>query len=247
MRHLVFVCHGLLGMNATLHKFEAALNQALGDDYKAVLLCHSWGYTETLYGIDHLGRMAADEILSTCAQHDVWSISLIGISLGGLVLRRAATLLYMAKNIPGSSNSIVFEHYTSLGSPHMGVADDAGVFTRFACRWLLGQTGLDLTDPAFLHDAMVTKDDLLAMSAFKTRTAVCNEVSDVRVGYWSSSLGKMGDYTGPFNPVAALDWRIIPTGFNSFFSHSIVSMNSFFIAQWTPLLDKIIESWDIAK
>jgi hypothetical protein len=157
----------------------------------------------TTDGIDVGGRRLAAEVTSLLRLHpQVTQLSIVGLSMGGLIAR--AALADIARTHP----SLMLCNFITMATPHVGVRGHLSPLLSAAISsGLLGISGAQL----LLRDAPVARDGssavlpLLAWMAhpasphhralarFTTRIAVANLLNDDRVPYWSAALADSSD------------------------------------------------------
>lgn len=89
---------------------------------------------QTYQGIDRCGDRLAAEIVALVQQHpQLQYISLVGHSMGGLLVRYAAGKLYKAET--GLVAGLRPMHFITIASPHLGcdVVGEPQVWHRLAC------------------------------------------------------------------------------------------------------------------
>lgn len=216
--HLVVLVHGLVGSPSNWDITRAALARHAPADWTIVTSSANSG-GRTFDGVDACGERLAAEVRDAVAaaggSDRVDRISFVGHSLGGLIARHAAGLLFdpATRTIAGAPPA----HYVSLATPHLGCAhepDNPAQVPLIA--WLkpprplaaaavdraaksMGRTGahffLNDGDPPLLlrmarDGAGVAGDPpfLSALASFATRTAYANSSRDHLVGWAGSSL-----------------------------------------------------------
>lgn len=112
--HIVFLVHGYRGSSIDMHMIKGYLNIIYPMTY--VYSCKS-NENFTDCNIENLGQNLAQEVTHYVAESRVpkyrLKISLVGHSLGGLIIRAALKYMYDLKNC--------FYTYISLSSPHIGI------------------------------------------------------------------------------------------------------------------------------
>jgi len=126
-KHLVVLQHGLFGHPLDWKSVVDALHSELGCEAEAVLVHTTEANTRqrSMAGIDVCGQRVADEILQIASEHpSLEHLSLVGLSLGGIICRYVAAVLLdqqtglMAGLKPGL--------YVSIASPHLGMSSEKG-------------------------------------------------------------------------------------------------------------------------
>ncbi|KAG2488152.1 hypothetical protein HYH03_013295 [Edaphochlamys debaryana] len=117
--HLIIFANGLFGSPSNWSVIVEKLRERL--DPKTVVLHPSQvnRLTATYDGIDVCGRRLADEIRAVAAAHPgLQRISVVGHSMGGLLLRYALGLLYDPST--GRVAGLRPAHFVTLATPHCG-------------------------------------------------------------------------------------------------------------------------------
>ncbi|GIL60273.1 hypothetical protein Vafri_14904 [Volvox africanus] len=117
--HLIVMANGLFGSPSNWSVICEQLGEHL--DMSTVVLHPSKvnRLTDTYDGIDVCGQRLADEIRSVAAAHpSLQRISVIGHSMGGLLLRYAIGVLYNPAT--GRIAGLQPSHFITLATPHMG-------------------------------------------------------------------------------------------------------------------------------
>ncbi|GLI70839.1 hypothetical protein VaNZ11_015852, partial [Volvox africanus] len=117
--HLIVMANGLFGSPSNWSVICEQLGEHL--DMSTVVLHPSKvnRLTDTYDGIDVCGQRLADEIRSVAAAHpSLQRISVIGHSMGGLLLRYAIGVLYNPST--GRIAGLQASHFITLATPHVG-------------------------------------------------------------------------------------------------------------------------------
>lgn len=204
---LIVLSHGLWGVKSHMGYIEKQLNEKYGD---AVHILNAT-VNEAKYtydGIDICGERLADEVEATVVRlgkngKRVKKVSMIGYSLGGLIVRFAIGLLGQR----GFFNTIEPDYFITFATPHMGCKKPSKSITstifNFVNGRLVSRSGeqLQLVDT---FDKVNNKTILEVMSdpdqdyfkylaKFKVRRTYANIANDRTVPYWTSGMELM-DY-----------------------------------------------------
>jgi len=122
-KHLVVLQHGLFGSYLDWNAVVDALKAELGGDGDRVLV-HATAVNnrqKSQAGIDVCAERLADEILVIKAEHpSLEFISLVGLSIGGLICRYVAALILEPET--GRMAGLKPALYVSIASPHIGLS-----------------------------------------------------------------------------------------------------------------------------
>jgi pimeloyl-ACP methyl ester carboxylesterase len=146
-------------------------------------------------GIDEAGERLAEEISVIASQYS-GTISVVGVSLGGLVARYAIAALFDRKTQRVAG--LVPAHLVTLGTPHVGVR----CLSVFGLQWLVGEfnaVGGRTGTQCFLTDnterplllSMTTDDPLpflSALASFQSRTCYANVCNDWLVAFPTAAI-----------------------------------------------------------
>lgn len=153
-RHCVFLCHGYNGEASDMkHIYNTILNK---DPGTFVYSC-STVEKNRKKGIIHLGEMIADEIMDEIekVEEDAYpeKITLIGYSMGGLVLRAALPYLKKYKKR--------FHAFITLATPHIGYLSTENKLLT-AGMWVAGTFNVNTTIAEIrMADSTKTEDCVL--------------------------------------------------------------------------------------
>ncbi|KAF1798161.1 putative serine esterase-domain-containing protein [Mucor lusitanicus] len=204
---LVVLSHGLWGVKGHMGFIEKKLIDKYGD--KIHVLNSSVNEAKFSYdGVDICGERLAEDVESTVVRlgkngKQVKKISMIGYSLGGLIVRYAIGHLGQK----GFFNTIEPACFVTFATPHMGVhLPPSSVFSsifNFVSGRLVSRSGeqLQLLDK---YDKVDNKPmlEILSdpdqpyfkyLSKFKKRRTYANIANDRTVGYWTAGL-ELRDY-----------------------------------------------------
>ena len=177
MTDVVFCCAGLNGAPSACRHLRDLISRRQNVDVH-ILKCnwpYPFSYFRTRDGIDTGGKRLAREIqqiIDGYNTNSVASISMIGISLGGLYLRYAMGELYDPST--RSIASCTPKAYISIGSPHLGIpSHHLTTLQTWAVGQFLGQTGrqLLLENNLLRHMCQPNSVYMNALRAFTSRTA----------------------------------------------------------------------------
>ncbi|ODV91119.1 hypothetical protein CANCADRAFT_117255 [Tortispora caseinolytica NRRL Y-17796] len=190
-KHLVVFHHGLWGMPCHVKALEETLIKAFGSTGQLDTLVISSNARTYMYdGIELCGIRCYQEIADYIdySKHD--RISLVGYSLGGLIVRYAIGLMYenhMFDNIKAMN-------YVSFATPNLGVSEHAEVAAfSWLLRWgkvTLGKVGQDLFNVSDILLNMTQPDSIymMGLAEFKTRTVYANVMGDILVPFWTAAI-----------------------------------------------------------
>ncbi|GIL80454.1 hypothetical protein Vretifemale_9661, partial [Volvox reticuliferus] len=117
--HLIVMANGLFGSPSNWSVICEQLGQHLDMSTVALHPSKVNRLTDTYDGIDVCGQRLADEIRSVAASHpSLQRISVIGHSMGGLLLRYAIGVLYNPAT--GRIAGLQPSHFITLATPHVG-------------------------------------------------------------------------------------------------------------------------------
>uniref|UniRef100_A0A061S8T0 DUF676 domain-containing protein n=1 Tax=Tetraselmis sp. GSL018 TaxID=582737 RepID=A0A061S8T0_9CHLO len=124
--HLLVLQHGLWGTNQDWDRVISALNKKLD----ATVLVHATAINKRVRskdGVDLCGKRLAQEIrMIASTREDLRELSLVGLSLGGLICRYTAAELLDA-DTGLMAGSLKPAHYISIASPHLGCSQFPGL------------------------------------------------------------------------------------------------------------------------
>jgi hypothetical protein len=240
--HVVLIVTGMLAwpfLGAT-NRFREELSAGLGPEYLVQVATACTGF-DTLYGIDYCGRRLARE-LTRVSSSTADDLSMIGISLGGLVTRDALM----------RTDKLVWRrlrHFVTLGSPHLGVRHDMPTWLPWLCRWFPTGRQLILEESALTD--LVTHRALVPLDRFHSLTTFYNTINDNRVPAYSASIRNTPNGTLEHDMAAKLNdglqWERVALTFDGgwfdgWFAHSISSCSGFMHSRWsTTILPQILQ------
>lgn len=185
--HLIVLCHGLGGN----HQELAYLERKLSEKSKSRdLILNSKRNAEDLatLGILKCAEELAEEITEEVAKYpNLKRISLVGMSLGGLMQRAAAKLLYdpERKTIAG----LIPETFMGIASPFVGVKNNTFLpipkFIQKMMAWQFGQSGTELfffdSENPLIMQMCLNEEYLTPLASFKRRILYAALVGDFMV------------------------------------------------------------------
>ncbi|KAJ3380355.1 hypothetical protein HDU84_005972 [Entophlyctis sp. JEL0112] len=184
--HLIVLIHGLHGYASDLDHIGRRIRASIGGD-DATVFAPSCNHDKTEEGVVIQAARVADEVsakLATMLQSpDVRTfafVSLVGHSLGGLIARHVAMLLFPDPRVR-------LKHYVSIATPHLGSAWRSPL-PPFVVQRFAGKTGSDLVlldddkDPLLLRMAASEQPWMAALAAFESRTMYACVAHDFSVG-----------------------------------------------------------------
>ncbi|KAJ3052113.1 hypothetical protein HK097_006888 [Rhizophlyctis rosea] len=150
--HLVLLMHGLWGNHQNLAFLESKLVDRFGSHLEVINFAGNDG-NRTYDGVDGCGERIADIIIERLENKEkppVKELSFIGYSLGGLMIRYAAGLLF-AKGVfdsEGTGPKVVPKCFITIATPHAGAArkvdSAAGRFFNLGASFFTSRSGAHL-------------------------------------------------------------------------------------------------------
>lgn len=197
--HLFVLVHGLLGTPNHVLTAEDAINHLVPDSLPEQIVClrpASFRFWHTYDGIELNALKVIVEIfeeierLHVVSGTTVTKISIVGYSLGGLILRYVIGILYRI----GFFDVVTPIIFTTIATPHVGIrffknglfdifANTAGpfLFGRLGAQMFLRSRALcDLADP--------DQDYLRGLKQFQTHCLLANIHNDRTVLFWTSYI-----------------------------------------------------------
>jgi hypothetical protein len=114
--HLIVLHHGLWGVPMHLDMMRRTLEHKFPEDTVRILNCDKSPAGNTYDGVDVCGDRLVDLVKTTAATENVTKLSLIGYSLGGLIVRYAAGRLYQE----GFFDQVQPMNLVTIATPHLG-------------------------------------------------------------------------------------------------------------------------------
>lgn len=186
MTHLIILQNGLNGASVLMAPVKSFLENHLQANF-IVVVSDVNNFHRTWDGLDAGGQRLADFIQDKIKEHHPTHISMIGHSLGGLLLRNCIGILDQR----GVFNHVEPYLYASIASPHLGVPD-LSHFKQGLARWIIYKTGPELLieDPRQLLVDMSTPGTtfMTDLSKFAKRIAYGNLVGDSSVSFQSACI-----------------------------------------------------------
>lgn len=183
--HLIILCHGLNGDHRELLYLERTINEI--SDCKVLNSKKNDGELSKK-GIKTCAEELAAEIREEVSSNpNLKKISMVGMSLGGLISRYAAKLLYDADE--STVAGLEPETFMCIASPFLGVKSNTFLpLPRFMERmvgYIIGDTGLDLflmdSRKELIYDMNTAEEYLQPLRAFKYRRLYAAIVNDFMV------------------------------------------------------------------
>ncbi|KAI8647706.1 putative serine esterase-domain-containing protein [Parasitella parasitica] len=219
---LVVLSHGLWGVKGHMEYIKNRLREKYND--RIHILNSSVNEAKYSYdGVDICGERLAQDIESTVIRLGkngklVKKISLVGYSLGGLIVRYAIGVLGQK----GFFNTIEPSYFVTFATPHMGVrlpsSNAFSIMFNFVSGRLVSRSGeqlqlIDEYDKARGKTLLEVLSDpeqvfFKYLSKFKTRRTYANIANDRTVAYWTAGL-ETRDYF--FDSKGKLDFTLDET------------------------------------
>eukprot|EP00892_Ulva_mutabilis_P005269 jgi/Ulvmu1/3113/UM015_0153.1 len=134
-KHLIVEANGIYGFPGNWDVINQHLTKRLDMDHYMIYASKANQKTDTFDGIDVCGKRLAEEIQQVVAgQPELQYISMLGHSMGGLVLRYAAGYLYDKKEQRIAGLTPV--HFISMATPHLGCDATDGEHQVPFVKWL---------------------------------------------------------------------------------------------------------------
>ncbi|KAG1144980.1 hypothetical protein G6F37_006388 [Rhizopus arrhizus] len=203
---LIVLSHGLWGVEGHMDY----IRKRLINRYKNSIFVLNVNVNEAKYsydGIDVCGERAAEQIINVIRQLEkskrkVKKISLIGYSLGGLILRFAIGIL----GERGMFDRIEPDYFITFASPHMGVKLFDGSLRSNIFNFVSGRLVSRSGEQLQLRDRFGKKQEPIIkilsdpdeiyfkhLARFKVKRTYVNIANDRTVPYWSAGMELM-DY-----------------------------------------------------
>ncbi|KAL2888901.1 putative lipase [Ceratocystis lukuohia] len=206
--HLCVVVHGLWGKPIHMASVAKALRAKFPQDKLHLLVAEANAGSFTYDGIDRGGERVCAEIEAEVQRISdrggkVRKFSMVGYSMGGLVVRYTAGLLY-AK---GFLDSVECMNFTTFATPHLGAR--APVKGAFSHVWnAIGSRTVSMSGRQLftIDDFRETGKPLLSVLAdpgsifisglrkFKNRTLYANITNDRTAVYYTTSISRTDPY-----------------------------------------------------
>ena len=240
VRHLFVFSHGLHGRTEDLASLVDTLDdmlsthcrQATGGKYS--VLNSAINETKTRHGLLDCAKRLAREVGERLEQaadlgHQL-RVSMIGYSMGGLVIRLAVGLLVEQGLLPQEHVQLV--GFWSICTPHLGVRRPAlghwwNLPASAAASTVLGKSGRELMlrdnrkhpEKLPLLQALCEPDStyMEGLRLFQKRTLVANTHFDVQVPFSSASLRWCNPYPTPRRHFTKTHVKVV--GFDGFIDH----------------------------
>jgi hypothetical protein len=201
-KHLFILHHGLWGNISHMEPIIAQFTSSFPENDFYFLNVDTSQGTLTYDGIDVCGERCVDLIIKTIANLKVVKISLIGYSLGGLIVRYVAGRLYHL----GYFEHIEPVNFVTIASPHLGTQKPTQYsmsrFYNFLQKSVLTRVGKQFTmedkyfedKPLLLTMADPAFDFFKGLRMFKQRVIFANIDFDRSVRFTTASLGHKNPY-----------------------------------------------------
>lgn len=152
-------------------------------------------------GIDVCGHRFVQELLIYIQENPVDSISFVGYSLGGLIIRYAIGILYEM----GFFDKVEARNYVTFATPHLGVDSKLAYFSKK----VLFRTGEQccLQDDLLFGMSQLDSIFMKGLNLFKKRILVSNVAGDFTVPYLTASIQSESPYKG--TPVCLSEYPYI--------------------------------------
>uniref|UniRef100_A0A7S3GE09 DUF676 domain-containing protein n=1 Tax=Palpitomonas bilix TaxID=652834 RepID=A0A7S3GE09_9EUKA len=195
-RHLVICVHGFMGHPCNCDGIAEVVSERERD----VVVYKSYANWEwplpyslrpTLDGVEKGGLRLAAELEAFVARHpDLETVSLVGISLGGLYARYAAGILFDSHQ--HTIAGLTPRYFISFASPHIGTRRGHNLLFHYMIRTFGLQTGTDLVlaDEGKVVKTLADADTpyYKALASFEHRVAYANLHHDDKVPFYSSAM-----------------------------------------------------------
>jgi hypothetical protein len=202
-KHLIVLHHGLWGNPSHMEPIIKQFNDTFKDNDFYFLNTDTSQGSLTYDGIDVCGERCVDLIIKTVAEINVVKISLIGYSLGGLIVRYVAGRLYHL----GYFKQIQPMNFVTLATPNLGTLKPTQYslsrFYNFLQKSVLTRVGHQFTvTDSYLNDmpllmimADPAYDFFKGLKQFKQRVVFANIDRDRSVRFTTASLGSKNPYS----------------------------------------------------
>ena len=181
MVHYVICQHGLLGTRLDFKHFESHFATS---EVKIVILSRNSSPTRTLDGIEAAGTRCAEEIiefLNTLHDPPVEKlVSVLGHSMGGLILRFALRKIEIECLSVWKDNNIRKGVAIFLATPHVGISASSWVVymsSQYVLRHL-SRTASDLTFHSRVLEDLCDEDGIKSLNAFERVILIANSRGD---------------------------------------------------------------------
>lgn len=162
-KHLVVLVNGLFGSRHNWAVISNLLATHLDPHSTLIHISTANEFTATYQGIDTCGHRLADEVKTIIATNpNLERISVLGHSMGGLILRYALGELYRSSD--ASIAGLQASHFISLATPHLGCESDHGPAQVPLISWIGGP---NKKLPFGLHRLPAAVSAPFAATAFK--------------------------------------------------------------------------------
>lgn len=185
---LIIIQNGLFGIGRTMTPLREQLANSLNDKYQ-VVVCDTISFIQSRDGIRNCGIALFDFVIRLTEECQPLSISFIGLSFGGLIVRHCIGLL---EGI-GYFENVKPKCYISCAAPHLGITK-CNNFMKGLASGLAGQTAKDLLFqdsnhhrlPMLLKMSQLGSKYMRGLDKFEKRVAYGNNDKDAHVPFVSS-------------------------------------------------------------
>ncbi|PYH95116.1 DUF676-domain-containing protein [Aspergillus ellipticus CBS 707.79] len=209
--HLCVLVHGLWGNPSHLDYVASSLRERYNEDYLHILAAERNSGNFTYDGIEVGGERVAHEVEEAleklaAAGHHITKLSMVGYSLGGLVVRYALGLLYAR----GWLDKLEPVNFTTFASPHVGVRNPLSGTWGFLWNNVGPMTLSTSGKQLFMIDSFRDSDKPLlsvladpssifikALEKFKYRTLYSNVVNDRSTSYYTTAISTINPFEDP--------------------------------------------------
>lgn len=200
MIHLIYLHQGHTALPSELEALARIVEPLLGGE-SFIAKANPWP-TSTIYGIEPAAQRAANELTEILqSRPEITHLSLVGVSLGGVILERVAQIMYNEARYPGIRHDpqtrVVtpeLKFFIAFASPLNGITVGWNLATLAAK--VIGWLDPTLKDLVEMHDK--SRETVMGISLFEKRICLGNLHGDWRVplssafpvgGSWPWSVG----------------------------------------------------------
>jgi hypothetical protein len=182
-KHYILCQHGLLGNRTDFKRIEEFFDDE--EDVEVVILTSNEAFTRTLDGVAAAGERCSTDILSFLASlpddgTDA-NISVIGHSMGGLILRYALRLIESECPTIWEEKKLSRKAAIFLASPHVGIKSTPSFLVKFTTQHLLRHLSRTAADLTLSTDTLTIMCDEVggnSLNAFHTVCLLANARGD---------------------------------------------------------------------
>eukprot|EP00761_Pharyngomonas_kirbyi_P009782 gb/GECH01009800.1/.p1 GENE.gb/GECH01009800.1/~~gb/GECH01009800.1/.p1 ORF type:complete len:528 (+),score=137.41 gb/GECH01009800.1/:1-1584(+) len=194
-KHLIFLVHGLNGSRNDLHYiYEQLTRHIIHQVHSAYVMVPTVNHCLTREGVIPNGERIAHEILSTIDKIDTpdkdITLSLVGYSLGGLLIRYASG--WLQDHYPEKWDSWRKLNFITFASPHVSGKENIWPIRLGAP--VIGSTGREIMlrdhaeKPLLLEMSQPGTCFMAALESFENRRLYSNIKNDPLVGYCTGAI-----------------------------------------------------------